>query len=338
MAVAVAVRNARERQAPTKHRLEEMVASSSKALQEQKVLVLKMGACHLYAPRDTDLMNTDLKLKFRMQDITHLKATGEKTITHRDESHHLVFSNLGSTVYEGGNLEFDLCIPHRLWGKSTVIARCKISLQDALASFRDDSADKPDGLNLELVAVETPGKVVANIVVGFGIEVSTLQDAGGIDALKMSAVPPEPVMPVMSTRMIFNLDEYNVACRSYASQTKQTQKNLQDVLMSASPLLSAPTPLKGQGSQRHGSTGSRNSDQLQWSGERSQRSQRRSGMGSTNSEQEQSSAQRSFASDQSHGSALGQSLRSCSQGEVLLSDLLEYASTSSGSSSQTISL
>jgi hypothetical protein len=333
-AAAVAVRRSREQQAPTRHRLEEMVAASSQALQDQEVMVLKIGACHLYAPRNTDLMGKELKLKFRMHDLTHHKVAGEKTVTHKDEARHVIFGNLGTALYEGGDLEFDVCSPQRLWGRSQVVARGKTSLQDALASLKDATRAGKPGLKLDLLAAESSGKVIANLVVDFGIEVSTLRDAGGIDALKLSAVPPQP-----STYSAFNFDEYNGSCMAFADQASRAQQSLEELLVTASASLPASTPIKSQRNSRRGSTVSVGSGQGQWSPpasiDGSTSGQRRYSKVSTDSSQRSShhSSIRSSTSSTSTtaSSALRRSgsRRSSGPAKVLFSDLPDEACTSS---------
>lgn len=224
-AVVVAVRHAHDRQAPAKRALDDMVARSMRALQTQQVLVLQVGMRQ--ADVTKELADKNLKLKLRMNGVTHLKTKAQKARTRGSETR-LLFDTVGSTIYEGGDeLCFDLCQHHRFLRSSQALASCKISLTEALRALKMGDVHKKN-YSLELCGLEQPEHVLGNIVVDISISSSTLEAAGGIHALKTTVVPKKP-----SDYSAFAFDDYASDCRAFADQAFTAQTQLQDAFITA---------------------------------------------------------------------------------------------------------
>mmetsp|Transcript_11175 Transcript_11175/g.19152 ORF Transcript_11175/g.19152 Transcript_11175/m.19152 type:complete len:257 (-) Transcript_11175:15-785(-) len=219
-AAAVAVRHARERQAPAKENLDDMVDASTRALQEQTVLVLNFGRCEVDARCDEqgELGGKKLKVKVRMNDKTHLKSKAQSLVAHSDAPQHIIFDSIGSTIYEGGgDLHFGLCSPQRLWGSSQVLAGCQVPLANVLAF------SEAGPCHLELSAPGSPGKVLAHLIIDISARSSPLKAAGGPEALRTTVVPKKP-----TSYSVFAFDDYAEECMTYTRVAMEAQKRLQD--------------------------------------------------------------------------------------------------------------
>lgn len=246
-AAVVAVRNARRRQAPLKHALEGMVDSGAEALRKQAVLVFDIGKCHVDLGDDLnkEVGGKSLKIKFRMQDLTYLKATAERASLPHCDHQCVAFGAMGSTIYEGSeDLRFDLCVAHRFRSSSQAIACGHVLLKDVLASLEDGQSAS---FNIELRDSASLCKVLANLNASIGVRLSTLQAAGGLSALK-SIMPP-----FKSERYsVFALGEYTSSCKSYAHQAAAAQQSLQTAFeIATSYMKDQQQARKAEASKKH---------------------------------------------------------------------------------------
>jgi hypothetical protein len=206
---------------------ESMMERGMQDLSNQDVLVMRFVILH--ADVNEDLMDMDLKLKLRMDGVTHLKTAAQRSKpSGRGTSSHarsrLNFDTIASTIYEGGNeLHFDLCKPSRLFGASHILASCQLSLTEALESLEIGGSVK-EVSNLELLAADGSGKVLATLAFAISIKSTALKAVGGTAALKTTVVPGEP-------SHIF--DDYASHCKSFILQSSVSRLRLQSALNSA---------------------------------------------------------------------------------------------------------
>lgn len=187
-------------------------------LNNQDVLVMHV-ALH-YVDVSEDLADTDLKLKFHMDGVTHLK-----TQVHKAKASRINFDTVGKTIYEGGyELNFQLCKPSRFFNSSHIVASSRLSLTEALESLELGGSVK-EVSNLELLATDGSGKVLATLAFGISIESSALQAVGGTAALKTTTVPSEP------SHSAFGNDHSDY--RSFMLQSSVSRLRLQSALNSA---------------------------------------------------------------------------------------------------------
>jgi hypothetical protein len=196
-AAAVGARHARkrlngERPAPGRaamHGVEGMVAKQRRALERQEVLVLQVALRQVHV--QSELADRSLKLKFRMNGMTHLKSKALKARIDGARPLDIDFDTVGSSIYEGGDeLRFDLCQPCQIFGSSEVLASSQMSLAEALASLEVGGSRKKV-FKLEMMSSEAPVKALANLALEISLRSSSLYAAGGIAALKMTSVPSQ---------------------------------------------------------------------------------------------------------------------------------------------------
>jgi hypothetical protein len=180
---------AREKRALARDQLTKMVLSSVSSLQEQDVLALQLGV--QYANIQKDLVDTDLKIKIRMDDRTVLKTKFRIPCEVSSGSDHVrvSFDTTTSLVYEGARmLHVELC-KQNLLGSSSSLACCQVPIEKVLSAASCQEYGQGKALKLDLSSTE---KVAASVFLSIGIQTSKLESIGGLDALKVMVVPRMP--------------------------------------------------------------------------------------------------------------------------------------------------
>jgi hypothetical protein len=226
---AVIVRRAHERQAPARKSMAQMVEGSVLLLQLQRVLVVDLGIRHVDRRQDLiDAQKFDdasLKLKFRMNGMTHLKTKSGKATLGKDGSSRINFDTVGSTVFEGGEvLHFELC-KQRLLGSSRTLAKCAMPLSSALGAVMDSNLCGKVW-NLDLFAADPTGDVIGNLAVYIGFRTSRLESAGGPSMLKSIRLPASPEIRNGS---VFSFNEDSEEALAYMRKVDDAQKFMQAV-------------------------------------------------------------------------------------------------------------
>jgi len=120
--------------------------------------MIAMKICSCSADVHKDLEDMNLKLKLRANGSTYLKSKPAKSsaeFVQRRKQHRIQFDDMdGSAAYGGSEMfHFDLC-KVGMFSSSQTLASCAVPAMTGLAST---------DLNLEFVALDTPGKVLANL-------------------------------------------------------------------------------------------------------------------------------------------------------------------------------
>jgi hypothetical protein len=156
----------------------------------QRVLVIELRNC--IVETDDHLADKNLKLKFRMDGVTHLKTTAQKAkIDVSGRLRRNFRMNKSSCLYEGSSMfNFELC-QERIFGSSRTVASCALSDHSVTSILTDGTCGK--NWHLELTSVDVPGKVIAHLFVNIQLATTTLQEAGGYHMLMSKLLHIKPV-------------------------------------------------------------------------------------------------------------------------------------------------
>jgi hypothetical protein len=124
-----------------------------------------MKICSCSAEIHKDLADVNLKLKLRLNGNTYLKSKAAKAsaeFVERRRQHRIIFDDMdGSAAYVGSEIfHLELC-KVGMFASSQTLASCAVPAMTGLVSAGKGPASTD--LNLEFVALDTPGKVLANL-------------------------------------------------------------------------------------------------------------------------------------------------------------------------------
>lgn len=208
------------------YKVNNMVAESVLSLQQQEVFVIDIGIRHVDVNKD--LARKKLKLKLRMNGLTHFKTKAWKATNDIETPLRMAVDNTWSTIFEGDGqlklLQLELCQACCL-GASRKLAGCSLPLLEVLDSLEAGRFDRRV-CNYELESKRIPGKILATIELDICVRVSTLEAAGGVEALKWTTLPPMPQQNVALLR--YNeFRKYAAQCKAFVEQAAHAKESLQ---------------------------------------------------------------------------------------------------------------
>lgn len=204
------------------------VAKSARALLAEHVLEFEVGLQHVDVARD--LAEESLKVKFRMNGITHVKSKASKGMVIDEKRCRVNLDVAGGAAFEGGSsIDFELC-KAGVWGKSTTLATCRVPLALALQSLPVGS-NQARVWNLTLWAAGAPDKALGSLMAEVRARTLKAHVAVSIAALRALAVPRRP--RVLGNDSAARLIAIEWACRTFASRAAEARQRLREALDAA---------------------------------------------------------------------------------------------------------
>jgi len=220
-------------------KIDAKVAESHRSLQQQDVVVIEVNIHNV--DMHEELGNKTFKLKMKKRGVTRCKSEPWKS------SFDLLprsFDTTWSIICEGDGpmklLQFELCQPRRLRSTQTV-ASGWLPLAEVLGSVEVAGGSRKRVYNLELESVTTPGKILAWVALDISAKQTTLEAAGGLQALKVLRVPPMPKgcktssdNRQLGTAPGFSkFQKHKADCKTYIEQSAALKHSLQSALDTA---------------------------------------------------------------------------------------------------------